>query len=236
MKRKLLYLIKMVSKNLLYGLVLQCLLMTTLMAHEISAQIKPIDESYVRLKTSEWRLEEIFHLVEANTDYHFVLPEDILDNSSLLELKSKKQSVNELLMDIALGANLKFKQVDNSIYVARGNQTPKAPIEILIEERPISGRILDPNGEGIPGATVLVEGTTIGTATDIDGNFTLDVPDDAILVISYIGYESQRIELGNQNEITVTMEEDLSSLDEIVVVGYGTQKKVNLTGAVSTVT
>lgn len=236
MKRKLLYLIKMVSKNLLYGLVLQCLFMTTLMAHEISAQIKPIDESYVRLKTSEWRLEEIFHLVEANTDYHFVLPEDILDNSSLLELKSKKQSVNELLMDIALGANLKFKQVDNSIYVARGNQTPKAPIEILIEERPISGRILDPNGEGIPGATVLVEGTTIGTATDIDGNFTLDVPDDAILVISYIGYESQRIELGNQNEITVTMEEDLSSLDEIVVVGYGTQKKVNLTGAVSTVT
>ncbi|WP_154856474.1 SusC/RagA family TonB-linked outer membrane protein [Cyclobacterium xiamenense] len=237
MKRKLLYLIKMVSKNLLYGLVLQCLFLTTLMAHEMHAQIIPIDESYIRLKKAEWDLGEVFREVEKETDYQFVFPEEILTTSTLLTLNSKRQTVNALLVDIALGANLRFKQVDNSIYVAKGNRSlSESAVEIRIEARPITGKIVDANGEGIPGATVLVEGTATGTASDIDGNFSLEVPDNAVLVISYIGYESQRVEVGNQNELTITLSEDLSSLDEIVVVGYGTQKKVNLTGAVSTVT
>ncbi|WP_235941826.1 SusC/RagA family TonB-linked outer membrane protein [Cyclobacterium roseum] len=235
MKRKLLYLIEMVSKNLLYGLVLQCLFMTTLMAHEIHAQIKPIDESYIRLNKAEWGLEEIFQAVEGKTDYQFVFPEEILTNTARLQLKSKRQSVNELLLDIALGANLKFKQVDNSIYVARGNQTPEEPIEILIENRPITGKVIDSNGEGIPGVTVLVEGTTSGTATNIDGEFTINVPDGGVLVFSFIGYESQRVEVGNQTSLNITLMEDQSSLEEVVVVGYGTQKKSDLTGSISSI-
>lgn len=237
MKRKLLYLIKMVSQNLLYGLLLQCLFMTTLAAHEITAQIRPIDKSYIKLKKVQWDLEEIFQKVENSTDYQFVLPEEILDNNPNLNLKNKRQSVNDLLIDIALAADLKFKQVDNSIYVAKAKyQKDQGNIEISIEERPIKGRVVDTNGQGIPGATVLVQGTNIGTATDIDGNFSFEVPDNAVLIFSFIGYQQQVVSVGNRNEINVTMTEDLSSLDEVVVVGYGTQKKVNLTGAVSSIT
>ena len=236
MKRKLLYLIKMVSKNLLYGLLLQCLFMTTLAAHEINAQIRPIDKSYIKLKKVQWDLKEIFRKVEHSTDYQFVLPEEILDNNPNLNLKNKRQSVNDLLMDIALAADLKFKQVDNSIYVAKGNyQDGRGKIEISIEERPIKGRVVDTDGQGIPGATVLVQGTNIGTVTDIDGNFSFEVPDNAVLIFSFIGYQQQVVSVGNRDEINVTMTEDLSSLDEVVVVGYGTQKKVNLTGAVSSI-
>ena len=237
MKRKLLYLIKMVSKNLLYGLLLQCLFMTTLAAHEISAQIRPIDKSYIKLKKDQWELAEIFQKVENSTDYQFVLPEEILDNNPNLNLKNKRQSINDLLVDIALAADLRFKQVDNSIYVAKGNyKDDRGNIEILIEERPIKGRVVDSNGQGIPGATVLVQGTNIGTATDIDGNFSFEVPENAVLIFSFIGYQQQVVSVGNRSEIEVTMTEDLSSLDEVVVVGYGTQKKVNLTGAVSSIT
>ncbi|AEL28727.1 SusC/RagA family TonB-linked outer membrane protein [Cyclobacterium marinum] len=237
MKRKLLYLIKMVSKNLLYGLLLQCLFMTTLAAHEISAQIRPIDKSYIKLKKVQWELGEIFQKVENSTDYQFVLPEEILDNNPNLNLKNKRQSINDLLVDIALAADLRFKQVDNSIYVAKGNyKDDRGNIEILIEERPIKGRVVDSNGQGIPGATVLVQGTNIGTATDIDGNFSFEVPENAVLIFSFIGYQQQVVSVGNRSEIEVTMTEDLSSLDEVVVVGYGTQKKVNLTGAVSSIT
>ncbi|MBI0398565.1 SusC/RagA family TonB-linked outer membrane protein [Cyclobacterium marinum] len=237
MKRKLLYLIKMVSKNLLYGLLLQCLFMTTLAAHEISAQIRPIDKSYIKLKKVQWELGEIFQKVENSTDYQFVLPEEILDNNPNLNLKNKRQSINDLLVDIALAADLRFKQVDNSIYVAKGNyKDERGNIEILIEERPIKGRVVDSNGQGIPGATVLVQGTNIGTATDIDGNFSFEVPENAVLIFSFIGYQQQVVSVGNRSEIEVTMTEDLSSLDEVVVVGYGTQKKVNLTGAVSSIT
>tara|TARA_R110001592_G_scaffold8105_2_gene44610 strand:+ start:154034 stop:157282 length:3249 start_codon:yes stop_codon:yes gene_type:complete len=211
--------------------------MTTLAAHEINAQIRPIDESFIRINKVQWDLAEIFLKVEKSTDYKFVIPEEILDNNPNLSLKNKRQSVNELLMDIAIAAGLKFKQVDNSIYVANGiNVVSSQKIEITIEERPIKGRVVDSKGLGIPGATVLIQGTNMGTATDIDGNFSLDIPENAVLVFSFIGYEQQVINVGNQSEVNVTMTEDLSSLDEIVVVGYGTQKKVNLTGAVSSIT
>ena len=100
----------------------------------------------------------------------------------------------------------------------------------------ITGRVLDANNEPVIGANVVVDGTTIGTVTDVDGNFTLDVPDGATLKISYIGYIEQIIPVGNKSVISVILKEDSQALDEVVVVGFGTQKKLNLTGAVTAVT
>src|SRR5690606_31149620 len=97
----------------------------------------------------------------------------------------------------------------------------------------VSGTVTDISGEPIPGVTVSVPGTTIGTATDLNGKYSLNVPEGSTLVFSFIGFETQRIEVGDQSIIDVTLGEDMTSLDEVVVVGYGTQKKVNLTGAVS---
>ncbi|HLU88640.1 MAG TPA: hypothetical protein VKZ51_02335, partial [Cyclobacteriaceae bacterium] len=118
MKIKLLYLITMVSKNLLYGLLVQCVFLTTLMAYDTKAQIKSIEQTFVRLQKSEWQLLEIIGSLERSTDFKFVYPEDILDNQTVLHLKNHRQSVHDLLMDIASASHLKFKQVDNSIFVA----------------------------------------------------------------------------------------------------------------------
>lgn len=101
------------------------------------------------------------------------------------------------------------------------------------QQIPINGKVIDVNGIGIPGATVIVEGTPTGTATDMDGNFTLDVPEGAVLLVSFIGYQSKQVIAGSQNLITITLLEDMSSLDEVIVVGYGTQEKRNVTGAIS---
>ncbi|HSI75997.1 MAG TPA: carboxypeptidase-like regulatory domain-containing protein, partial [Lunatimonas sp.] len=237
MKRKLLYLIKMVSKNVLYGLIIQCLLMSTLMAHDINAQIRPIDQTFVRLAKSEAQLLEIFRDIEANTDYRFVYPADILENKSQINVKSRRQSVNDILVEVGTAVRLRFKQVDNTIYVARPDEaTDGGKIEISIDMVEISGRVTDERGDPIPGATVIIEGTATGTATDVDGNFSLDVPEGSVLLFSFIGYQAQRVTVSNQTSLSIILQEDLSSLDEVVVVGYGTQKKVNLTGAVSTVT
>jgi TonB-dependent SusC/RagA subfamily outer membrane receptor len=100
----------------------------------------------------------------------------------------------------------------------------------------VTGRVTDENNEGLPGVNILVKGTTTGTVTDVNGNYRINVPEDTTtLVFSSIGYLSQEIVVGNRTEINVEMAPDIQSLEEIVVVGYGEQKKVNLTGSVSTV-
>ncbi|QCK13285.1 SusC/RagA family TonB-linked outer membrane protein [Mangrovivirga cuniculi] len=102
------------------------------------------------------------------------------------------------------------------------------------QEREISGQVTDPEGFGLPGASVLIEGTNNGTVTDADGNYSLNVPLDAEnLVFSFIGYQSKTISINGRSTIDVNLEEDIAALDEIVVVGYGTQKRKDVTGAIT---
>ena len=91
------------------------------------------------------------------------------------------------------------------------------------QQRSISGTVKDTKGDPIIGANVLIKGTTNGTITDIDGNFSLNVPNNVTLVVSFIGYETQEIVVGNKSRISVSLTEDMEKLDEVVVVGYGTQ-------------
>lgn len=100
----------------------------------------------------------------------------------------------------------------------------------------VSGTVFDASGESIPGVTIIIKGSTSGTITDIDGKFNLQVPGkESVLRFSYIGYAATEINIGNQTVMNITLEEDSKQIDEVVVVGYGTQKKVNLTGSVETI-
>ena len=107
-------------------------------------------------------------------------------------------------------------------------------LSINQQDKRIIGVVLDDTGTPVIGANVLVKGTTIGTITDMDGRFSLEAPADAVLQISYIGFLTQEITVGNKNEISISLREDAEALDELVVVGYGTVKRANLGGAVST--
>jgi iron complex outermembrane receptor protein len=108
---------------------------------------------------------------------------------------------------------------------------------LIQEEIEITGKVLDSTtGEPLPGATVLVKGITIGTTTDIDGNFSIEVPEDATtIIVSFVGYESQEIPLLTQTNFEISLTPDVSALEEIVVIGYGTQQKKDITGAVGSV-
>src|SRR5690606_40342166 len=99
----------------------------------------------------------------------------------------------------------------------------------------ITGSVTSSDGVPHPGVTILVQGTSTGAVTDFDGTFSLDVPSDAILEFSYIGFKTTTIAVDGRSTINVTLEEDLAQLDEVVVVGYGTQKRSDVTGSVSSV-
>lgn len=105
-----------------------------------------------------------------------------------------------------------------------------------IADAVVSGRVTDQKGEPIPGVTVSAEGESIGTVTDLDGIFSLNVPDQATLVFSFIGYQTQRVSVGDRNIINISLIEEVSSMDEFVVVGYGTQSKRNVTSSIGSVT
>lgn len=111
----------------------------------------------------------------------------------------------------------------------------RAMLPLKAVEVTVSGTVSDENGDPIPGATVSVSGTGIGTATDIDGKYTLNVPEGSTLTFSFIGFETQQVAIGGRSIIDITLQEDISSLDEVVVLGYGTVQKTDLTGAVSKV-
>lgn len=112
-----------------------------------------------------------------------------------------------------------------------------ASIPAMAQQRTLTGQVTDETGMPIPGVSVYVQDTSIGTVTDIDGEFSLDGPDDpnAILVFSSLGFTPQEIRLGDQTSFNIILEEDMEGLDEVVLVGYGTQRRANLTGAVSTI-
>ena len=103
------------------------------------------------------------------------------------------------------------------------------------QNKKISGKVIDEKHQPVLGASVVVKGTTKGTTTDFDGNFTIEVPAKATLSVSFIGYHTQNVAVGNQNQLTIVLKEEQEQLDEVVVVGYGTVRKKDLTGAVSSV-
>jgi len=107
---------------------------------------------------------------------------------------------------------------------------------VFAQERKVTGKVTDPEtGDGIPGVNIMIEGTTMGSVSDIEGNYEVDVPADATLVYSYVGYRTAVIEVGDQSVIDVVLQLDVTALEEIVVIGYGTVKKSDLTGAVTSV-
>lgn len=145
-----------------------------------------------------------------------------------------------LLFTVILAEDGKTQGVNlNDAYVSldlNKNSNEEAFSEEEIADVEISGKITDENGEGLPGASILIKGKAQGTTTNLEGEYKLTVPDDAVLEISYVGYSSQDIVLGAQSVIDVQLVPDAAQLDEIVVVGYGTVKKRDLTGSVGSLT
>ena len=131
----------------------------------------------------------------------------------------------------SLNKNLENITKDQTVLASTKLNTAAAEVDVTI-----TGTVIDENGMPIPGVTVSVPGTSIGTATNLDGKYSLSVAENASIVFSFIGFESQTVNVANRSTINITLKEDTQSLDEVVVVGYGTQQKVNLTGAVGVAT
>ncbi|MEP4093644.1 TonB-dependent receptor, partial [Reichenbachiella sp.] len=192
-----------------------------------------VREVYIDVQLKNASVEEAFTSIESKTDYKFNYEHLAIGEANRLSIKKRNVSVADVLIEISKKSQLSFKQVNKSINVDRLKETNEPAVKVIDEDITVSGKVTDENGQGLPGATVIAKGTTIGATSDFDGNFKVNVPDDAVLVISFIGYLSQEIAIGGRSVIDVQMEVDAQKLEEVVVVGYGTQKRANVTGAIA---
>ncbi|WP_226332049.1 SusC/RagA family TonB-linked outer membrane protein [Echinicola marina] len=233
MKLNLQKTIYMLSRYFLYIFIIQLLVINLVSATTVKGQYKPIDEVWVKIDKEAVTLDQFFKAIESQTAYNFLYDRREIDAKTKLVLQPKSGSVESLLVQVSQQSQLRFRQVNNSIDVQLEDMLPlESETKVLAE---VTGVVVDQKGDPLPGVTVVIQGTTVGTVTDLDGNFSLDVPDGGVLVFSFIGYEDQVVEVGNQRTLNVVLKENLSDLDEVVVVGYGTQKRSDLTGSVGSV-
>lgn len=226
--------ILLMSKYALYGVFLQVLFLSMVSAKDGNAQGEKLMEIIVTVDWESTRLENAFSELSKKTGFSFNYHNGEIDVYQPITMNIKKESMQNVLLHISKVAGLKFRRINSNIHV--GKRVNKEPIivEEIIEERTITGKVTSEDEEGgLPGVNVLIRGTTQGTVTDTEGNYNIEVPDEEIvLVFSFVGYQQQEIAVGTRTVVNVVMAPDVTALSELVVVGYGTQKKSDLTGSI----
>ena len=193
----------------------------------VSSSIAAISQISLTMKNRPVR--EVIKEIEKVSDYRFFYNDELSDLNKIISIDVKNGDIKDIMELIARQAAVS--------YVLKANHQVVLSLATVNQQKDvvkITGKVIDDQGEGVIGANVMEKGTTNGTITNMDGEFSLEVPNKATLQISYIGFNTQEIPVNGQKSFTIRMTEDTQSLDEVVVVGYGTQKKLNVTGAVAT--
>ena len=172
-------------------------------------------------------INQVFATLEKETGYHFLFNSRLAGIHKVVDVDADNADISEVLRTIFAGTDLQYKLLDNKLIVVSSTD--------MAQDKIISGKITNESNEPLAGVSIIVKGQSKGTVSDSSGAFTVSVPDKGVLVISYIGYITQEVNIQNQTELNIHMVQSSSTMDQVVVVGYGTQKKIDVTGATATV-
>ncbi|KKB46344.1 SusC/RagA family TonB-linked outer membrane protein [Parabacteroides sp. HGS0025] len=188
----------------------------------------------VALNKEALTLNELISEIESQTDYLFIYSKSDINVSRRVKVNTRSRQVSDILNDIFSDSDITYKFANNYISLrkinektATGNPDPAQTKKIVV-----TGKVLDSFGDPVIGANIVEDNTTNGTVSDIDGNFSLSVAENGVLAVTFIGYIEQKIPVKNKTSFTIKLNEDLQKLDEVIVVGYGSMKKSDLTGSV----
>jgi TonB-dependent starch-binding outer membrane protein SusC len=209
--------------KLTFALILICCL-------HVSAGV--VSQTRVTLKLDKVELKQALAAIEKKSSYRFLYNEALVRSGLKITLTANNEEVTSVLDRILSGTQLTYQLLENYLVVLKqaGEQG------VTVPDIRISGKVTGPNGEALPGVSVTIRGTQTGTTTDASGNFNIMVPDEnAVLVFSYVGYTTQELTVGNRTTLDVSLAAADRSLNEVVVIGYGTTRRRDLTGSVATV-
>jgi TonB-linked SusC/RagA family outer membrane protein len=212
------------------------------LARDASAQ--ELLNQKITLKVVNQDIRKILAEIEQKAEVRFTYRPKLLPASRKISLNLSNEPLGEALEQILTPLQLRYRVIGKEIVLSQltSSLTPPNPypsIQIAIPDRLITGTVVDEKGEGLPGVSIVLKGTQRGTTTNTSGQYQLTLPDRSsqpdVLVFSFVGYKSQEVTLGNQTTLNLSMEPENSVLEEVVVVGYGTERKVDLTGSVVSV-
>ncbi|MDD2226501.1 MAG: carboxypeptidase-like regulatory domain-containing protein, partial [Dysgonamonadaceae bacterium] len=180
-------------------------------------------------------IQEILEIIEEQTEFRFMYDATVVDLNQRKSIKCKNQSVAKILDDLFKDSGISYKIDDRQIALSRSEILNNFQ-QTTQQQLTVTGKVTDQSGQPLPGATIVVKGTTQGTVTDAEGNYSLsNVAVNATLVFSFVGMETQEINVGNRTRIDVTLQEEAIALQEVVAVGYGTMQRREVTSSITSI-
>lgn len=174
--------------------------------------------------------------IEQSSEYYFLYNNNLIDVNRNVSINAKEQKISEVLDQLFLGTGIVYQVIDKQIVLSNNaDQSKESEKFSAPDKKMIRGKVLDGQGAPLPGASVIIKGTTIGSVTDASGYYTLEAKEGDILKFSFIGYKEQEFKVGSLTAIDVILQEDVTTLDEAVVIGMGKQRKASIIGSISSI-
>ena len=200
---------------------------------QISAKVYS-QEGKLDINVKNLSIQKIFEEIEGNSEYRFFYDNEQVDLSKKVSINTKGEELTTILKELFKGTDLTYEIKGQLILVKSKN--PKIISNVQLQQKSVTGLVTDESGQPLPGVTVVIKGTTQGTVTNTDGEYSLNnIPENAILQFSFVGMLTQEVEIGDQTNINVTMLQDFVGIEEVVAIGYGVTRKSDLTGSVSSI-
>lgn len=200
----------------------------------ISANNSYAQETLLDITAQNKTVDAVLSEIEHQSEFTFFYNNKQVDVHRAVSVSANRENIFKVLNEIFKGTNVVYKVLDKSIILS--DKAITAENAFLQQADHVRGQVVTATGEPIIGANVIIQGTSTGTITDLDGNFSLEAKKGNVIKVSYIGYTDKTVTVGNQSHLKIVLEEDTKALDEVVVIGYGTARKSDLTGALSQVT
>jgi len=180
-------------------------------------------------------VEDVLNKIETQSEFFFLFSPKMVDVTRKVNIKLEGNKIDDALNQLFNGTEIAYLVIDRQIVLSTHEQMVPF-ITAIPQEITITGKVIDEDGNPLPGVNIIIKGTATGTITDVDGNYSIQVDDpEVVLVFTFIGMLTQEVVVGSQTSINVTMEPDVLGLEEVIVIGYGSMKKSDLTGAVGSV-
>ncbi len=212
--------VRRISKKLFLIMKLTIILTVFCFFHAASR----INGQPLSLDLQNTEINKVLTVIEKQSSYRFLYNSKLQDLNQKINISISNANIDEVMMKIFIGTSLSYRKLDNNLIAIRSADKDEQDIKI-------AGRITNENGEPLQGVSISVKGTSRGTTTDNNGNFTLTVPENATVLISFIGFTTQEVAVNNQATINIKMVQSQQQMDQVVVIGYGASRKKDLTGS-----